>query len=507
MITTNLTLVSSLIKKATSSVFLKMLLLFELLLFVARYLHAQGGYPVLILFIAGALVLFYKRFFKLEYTFNKLLFMTSLSFLVYGVFQSPVFPAEYLHYEYLYFFIKFSFIAIFITYFYKKGFCNLFSYLVLIGFLVDTGFIGIVNTGFTKTSTEYYSILEACIILLFISSIFEKKMKNGRIHGEAKLLIPVLYTVAHLANYWAAGFSKLQLDGGFLSWLENETMLNLQRAGLWGLPMDAYSDFVVGFPYIHLIQYLGNIVVLVGQSISILVPLIPILLIPLTIFYDFFHIMVGLMAGVFFYKWIYVNILILWYGKRITSTFRSYSWSRKLVLSSAIILSFYVSSVPHLGWYETRQGNLIHAYGKDIHGEKHRLNTQFFGSASFTITNKTNSAFKQQHQTQMATLSHKTMMQARDCNLPIKNNLNYLEHRDRMENFARRFIGERPFLSKLMISMQPYHLSIPHPEFKNTLFGSPLKSITFELYNYCVDEDFNLLEKELLDTFTVEEEV
>lgn len=491
------------LQKFKTSIFLQMLLLFEVLLFIAHYLHMEGRYHVLGLIFLGAGALIYKRFIRYELTFNKLLFYTSLSFLAYGMIQSPVFPQENLNFEISYFVLKYSAIAVTIAYFYKKGFCNLFSYLVLVGFLIDSSLISIVNTGITKTSTEYYSIIESCIILLFMSSFFEHKPKNGNVNKEAKYLIPVLYTVAHLSNYWAAGFSKLQLDGGILSWLENDTMANLKRAELWGLPMDAYSDFITGLPFIHIIQFLGNCLVLLGQCLSVLVPFLPILLVPLTIFYDFFHVMVGLLAGVFFYKWIYVNILILVYGKDITHTFRSYSWARKAALSGAIILSFYISSVVPLGWYETRQGNLVHAYGIDADGNTQRLNTQFFGSGSFSITNKTNIAFKNQHHTQMGTLSFETMMQARECNIPLKENKNYLQRREWVSNFTQRFLGERPFLSKLMISMQPYHLLIPHPEYKNTMFGKPMESIRFELYNFCIDENFQVYKKELLDTFTV----
>jgi len=493
------------LQKFKQSTFLQMLILFEVLLFTTHHLNLKSGYHTLALLTIGAGVLVYKRFIKYEITLNKLLFYTSLSFLVYGLIQSPIFEKEQSHLEIAYFSLKYSTIAIVVTFFYKRGFCNLFSYMVLVGFFVDASFIEYTNSGIGKLRTEYYSILEACVILLILSSFYEKKLEDGSVNQEAKLLIPVLYTVAHLGNYWAAGFAKLQLDGGVFSWLYNETFVTLKRAELWGLPMDSFASFLLELPFIHFFQFLGNWFVLLGQSISVIVPFFSVLLVPLTIFYDIFHILVGALAGVWFYKWIYVNILILIYGKSITQSIQSYSWARKAALSGSILLSFYISSVVPLGWYETRQGDLIHIYGTDVNGHTQKLHTQFFGSGSYSISNKTNIAFKHQHQTQMGSANFETMMQARECNMPLIPNENYLKERERVSQFARRFLGERAFVSKFMISIQPYHLLIPHPEYKNTMFGPPMKSITFELYHYCIDENFNVYKKELLDTFTVEE--
>jgi len=140
----------------------------------------QGGYNLLVPMTVGAIVLMYFRFIKSETTFNKLLFYTSLSFLAYGLLQSPVFPKNSYHLEIAYFSFKYTATALVLLYFYKKGSCNLLSYLILLGFLIDSKLIAIVNLGIMKSSTEYYSVLEATIILVFMSSIFERKYKDER---------------------------------------------------------------------------------------------------------------------------------------------------------------------------------------------------------------------------------------------------------------------------------------------------------------------------------------
>ena len=488
------------IKKAQSNSFLLMVIALEVLLLLAHFSRINSEFYVSILFLLGAVFLAYKRYFKKEFVFNKLLFYTSLSFFFYAMLQSPVFPHEMQNFEILYFVFKYSVAAGITFYFYKRGFCNLFSYLVLLGFLVDSALVKYVNLGISKSSTEYYSILESTAVLLVVSTFFEKAGGNK---AEARKTISILYVMAHLSNYWAAGFAKVQLDGGPLSWFFNDTMANLKRAGLWELPMEAYSDFITGLPHIHIVQFLGNCLVYIGQLLSAVVPFFPALLAPLTIFYDFFHIAVGALAGVFFYKWIFVNLLILAKAKEIAKTIKSYSFSRKVILSGVVIISYYISSVVPLGWYETRQGNLIHAHGTDIYGEKHELHTQFFGSAAFSITNKTNDAFIKHHQRQMGTFSYETMLLAKNCQIPVKQNEHYLIRRETVSQLSERYLGERSFISKVMIYAQPYHLLIPHWRKRNTMFGSPLESITFELYNYCMDENFEVYHEELVDSFTV----
>lgn len=497
-------------KKSENNPFWLMVATYVLMLALAhqgqRYLWDPSLTFVFSLIVIGGAFISYKRFVKKELIFNKILFYTSLSFGLYGLIQSPVFPPSEHTFEIIYFISKFTIYGAVTYYFYKRGFCNLFSYLLLVGFLADSTYMSFINQGYLKSPTEYYSVLETSAILLIISSLFEKNniQENGAI--EAKSAIPVLYVMAHLSNYWVSGYAKVTLNGGPLSWLSNTTMASLKRAGLWDQPMEAYSDFILSFPYIHVTQFISNVFVYVTQLLSAFVSFFPILLAPLTIIYDIFHVAVGALAGVFFYKWILVNLIILFNYKSITKTLRSYGWGRKIILSGVVMSSFWIGTFEPLGWYETRQFNLVHAHGTDINGDVHKLHTQFFGSTSFMITNKSTKAFAVGH-LPMASVDYETMLQARSCSVPLKKTDYYLANREIVTDLAQRYLGdERSAFSKIMLYLQPYHLAIPHWNKRNTMFGPPLESITFDLYNYCVDENFSLYHEEILDSFTVKKE-
>ena len=110
------------IKKAQSNSFLLMVIALEALLLLAHFLHTNSEFYIFIPFLLGAVFLAYKRYFKKEFVFNKLLFYTSLSFFFYGVLQSPVFPHDMQTVEIFYFVFKYSVVAGITFYFYKRGF-------------------------------------------------------------------------------------------------------------------------------------------------------------------------------------------------------------------------------------------------------------------------------------------------------------------------------------------------------------------------------------------------
>lgn len=493
-------------KDQKNLVFYQMVISYAILVAALHYFSFQGNKILIAVMLLGGMYIAAQRFLCKRIVFNKILFYTSLSFLLYACLQSPVFPVEQWKAEAAYFVLKFGFLSALLVFFYKRGWCNLFSYIVLVAFFVDSHIIYLINNGITKTRTEYYSILESVLILLLLSSFFEGRQKYRPTIGgsSASSVVLVLYTIGHLANYWAAGFAKMNLNGGVFSWLANETMANLKRAELWDLPMALYAKYIFALDYLKEIEILGNVFVYTIQAASLIVPFFPIILAPLTFFYDIFHLLVGFMAGVFFYKWIYVNVLILLRCDEITQAIKAYGLLQKAVLSGVILFLYYFSSVVPLGWYETRQGNLINAYGIYEDGREVKLHTQFFGSGSFYITNKPNDAFERDHLVQMGAIDSETAILARTCSVPLHENHNYLIERKRIEEFASRFLEERSGISKFMIYVQPYHLLLPHWRNKNTMMGEALHKIRFELKNYCVDENYDVYHEELVDSFIVE---
>ena len=87
---------------------------------------------------------------------------------------------------------------------------------------------------------------------------------------------------------------KVKLDGGPFSWFMNDTIASLKRAELWELPMEAYSNFIIDLPYSR--NSIPRQLFCIHRTATLLIlPFLPITLAPLTIFYDIFHVAVGLL--------------------------------------------------------------------------------------------------------------------------------------------------------------------------------------------------------------------
>jgi hypothetical protein len=434
----------------------------------------------------------------------KLLYFVSLSFGFYFILQSPIFSTSYFYFEVLYFSIKLL-IIIFIIIAIRKGYLTTIALVLLTLFYSDFVYvIKPLTQNVTKSSTEYLSIWEsvvalyACIIFLQLYSLILKIRLN---YSNFNQTLIILFLAGHLANYFGGFYPKIILDGGFFSWLQNETFASLRRADLFGL--NVWTS-LLEYDLIHLLEPIGNHLTFWSQFASTFVILMPILIAPLTIFYDFFHIGVGLLAGPWFYKWIFVNLLILANCSYIIKILKNFSWLKILIAQSLVPLIFFIGSITPLGWYEYRQGALIYAYGVDKNGNTERLHPQFFGPHAFAILQKrTHYAFPSGLPMQMGGRSFSELEASRTCSRrEIKSpSLNY--HKKLLRSVTQNILEERSSFSKVMMHLQPYHIIIPSDKFVNYSFNKNYKAIRYDLVHICINENYEIIEHYIRDTLTV----
>ena len=434
----------------------------------------------------------------------RLLYFVSLSFGIYFILQSPIFSTSYFYYEILYFSIKLL-IIIFIIIAIAKGYHTTIALALLTLFYSDFVYvIKPLTQNVTKSSTEYLSIWESvaalygCIIFLQLYSWILKIKLNWSKFNQTLI---ILFLVGHLANYFGAFYPKFLLDGGFFSWLQNETFASLRRADLFGL--NVWASLLEN-DFIHLLEPIGNHLTFWSQFASTFVILMPILIAPLTIFYDFFHIGVGLVAGPWFYKWIFVNLLILANCSYIIKILKNFSWLKILIAQSLVPLIFFIGSITPLGWYEYRQGALIYAYGVDKNGNTERLHPQFFGPHAFAILQKrTHYAFPSGLPMQMGGRSFSELQASKTCSRrEIKSpSLNY--HKKLLKSVTEKVLEDRSLFSRIMIHLQPYHILIPSDEFVNYSFKKNYNAIRFDLVHVCLDDDYKIIIHTVRDTLTI----
>jgi len=460
----------------------------------------------LVSFINVLLAFRFRNFKTRKEDFFRPLNLICYSFLFFYALQSPIFPADLIFYEALYFFLKLASIVIIIILLFNIRLKVLGCNLILLLHFLDSIFIRFINLDLVKSPTEYFSIFEFTTLLYFVCfvSAFLLKRKPS-LQSTIRASMLVSFCVFALANYWAAGQAKLMLDGGALSWLENETFLTASRADFWGLNVINFSYLADSYLY-EVIQYMGNFFVFTAQLTVSLFIFWPPAVVIYSLFFEFFHIFVGLAAGVWFYKWMWVTSVIIFLRKDIISQIRlRTNYTIKLGLLFTLLVAPTAMRMEPLGWYELRQGDLMRAFGNKG-DEKFRLHQQYFGSSAFPILAKYShrsfeyGGFFGFH----ASPVYADKIKAINCEFKrIANDKFSIVDKTRLEEITQRLLENRSYWSKILINIQPFHILIPNLEIDYSLVGRSYDSITFDSKMVCFNSRGEIISEEHLDEFTV----
>ncbi|WP_026180288.1 hypothetical protein [Hahella ganghwensis] len=247
------------------------------------------------------------------------------------------------------------------------------------------------STGVYLSPTDYMPILEVGWVLA-LGSLLLGLIAKSRYQEEINLNSLVKYILVfsiaiHFGNYFHSGLAKLTLDGGVLSWvLENNTYNLLPNAlesgllpiGHWPAITNAvYEASIVLNPAI-------NWIVLLTQLGCLFLIFRPVHIIAITIFYDLMHIAIFFLSGIFFWKWIVLNMLII----AGVSTIRGqkFSTGHKVLGFVTVIFGILGFFTAQLAWYDTP--TLRHAKVVAItdDGTEYDVPTNYFLNASLTFT-------------------------------------------------------------------------------------------------------------------------
>ena len=190
----------------------------------------------------------------------------------------------------------------------------------------------------------------------------------------------------HFGNYFWSAMAKLTLEGGPLVWvLQNETQLLTATAYVTGhLPLGHSPELsgalfrVLSYFYVPL-----NIVTLGTQALSVVAITRIRWAMAMTAFYDLTHVVIFLATGIFFWKWILLNTVLL-------LSLRSVREVEVLPILRVLGPLFVVGGTliffaARLGWYETRALNDHYFVAETESGAKYRVPTNYFLGASVTV--------------------------------------------------------------------------------------------------------------------------
>ncbi|MBV1876317.1 MAG: hypothetical protein KUG79_01625 [Pseudomonadales bacterium] len=189
----------------------------------------------------------------------------------------------------------------------------------------------------------------------------------------------------HYSGYFYSAIEKLTLGEGVFDWvLYNQThYLMLNAYALGQLPTSFNMALSTSlFKTLGLLVVPTNAFIIISQLFVVIALKRVSWLIWLTILYDITHLVIFLVSGIFFYKWMILNaavILALLAQKR-----ARVSISQWVILSSFLVVAPQFYFVAKLGWFDTSSLNLRYVEVLDDEEEVYRVPSNYFMPFSVT---------------------------------------------------------------------------------------------------------------------------
>jgi hypothetical protein len=249
--------------------------------------------------------------------------------------------------------------------------------------------------GMVISVTDYMPVLEFgfSLTLGFIiyhvlkrnKIVSEIKQSNGHLHVLETIMLTAVSV--HLANYLYSGIQKIIISDPWWLWgAENPTYnLTLAALAVGAAPvslfghesiktlLDTQVRFNMPLNYLLLFLQLSAVIAITRIRWAAFV----------TLMYDVTHIIIFIATGIFFYKWIWLNLLIT----VSLSTMKHKKISREIILLLICVMIFspFVYFVAFLGWFDTPSFNDEFIEAVSDNGDVYRVPSNYFLSGSITF--------------------------------------------------------------------------------------------------------------------------
>jgi len=211
--------------------------------------------------------------------------------------------------------------------------------------------------GFEQPMVDEEHLAEVVLFFLFL-------VVASRVCCRKKMDSAALYCAAavHLSNYFWSAYTKLALEGPPFAWLQNASWALVHNADLLGTQPVLVFPATVRMTAALLAQHdvLMNALTLGvegGAALSLLMPRLgPLMLLLLNIWH------VGLFAttGIFFWKWVFMNIAFLVAWPRVSRT----AWSVRLLAVALLFVAGRAFSLFQAGWWDTPALNHVQVFAR-----------------------------------------------------------------------------------------------------------------------------------------------
>lgn len=248
----------------------------------------------------------------------------------------------------------------------------------------------------TLSKTEYFPLVEVSLLMMIgaaLMPVFQRlkwtHLVNQPMTPEDRLDIYEKLTLVaiavHLSNYFYSGLKKVFLGEHPMSWvLHNETWSLILTANVLGqLPLSIDPALTsIGIQSFQKTVLIGNMLIFFGQLLAIVSGVRIKWIIIATLFYDLTHILIFFTTGIFFYKWIILNLAIV--AALIGIRDKIIPNPLKAIITIMIVVAPAAFFVAKLGWWDTRALNHEKFYAILDDGTEMEIPTNYWGSFSVT---------------------------------------------------------------------------------------------------------------------------
>lgn len=245
---------------------------------------------------------------------------------------------------------------------------------------------------FVISGTDYMAVIEvgqflACGLAAYgLLTLLRREVSSALPLSEAVIPIILFAIAAHFANYFFSAYAKMVLDANPFAWaLHNNTHYVMIGYALSGMvPLSITPEIsALSHRFVDAALPLLNWSTLIVQTAAIIGLWRIRWAIILTALYDVTHVIIFLVTGIFFWKWILLNFAII----AGLSTIKHYSISLKqaLVFTAFTLLSPLIFNTTYLGWWDTASFNKVYFTAVTHNGETYEVPSNYFLAASVSV--------------------------------------------------------------------------------------------------------------------------
>lgn len=212
------------------------------------------------------------------------------------------------------------------------------------------------------------------ILILFVVYIFLKKVYTN----FSILAFLVVALCLHASNYFIPGLAKILISEHYIDWMYVNDLSNIFAAQYfqgWLLDVFPWETIQTLFEIIHLTTIPMQVGAFVTQLIVISIFINKKYTLLLFASFEVLHLGVFIVSGIFFWKWILLNLSIIYVVNKLDNEQIKKIFNLKMMLFTIpmIVYGNIFFKPAWLGWYDGPLNNTFKVYATNTQGERYLI--------------------------------------------------------------------------------------------------------------------------------------